>query len=320
MVAGYDENGVIHDYVVFLIRSLSDIADVYYYADGHIAGGEIAKVRDYVKWYGAGKHGKYDFGSWQKIINHVGWDIISQYDEIIMANDSVYGPVFDLEPTFEKIKEKKVDFWGVTISKQIECHLQSYFMVFNKNIIMSDIFRSFWNNIGLFDNNHLEFVRNHEIKLSRTLTKSGFSMGALAKSINFDNPCFFPLSLMADFGSPFVKVKCYKDPMSNLLEDMVKLNDFISKNTKYNLNYVLTHNKKESNSEFDEKSNLLSEAICIDLIFITIYTSNKEKMKLLIFNKKIISIKVSRRIISLIYKCRTFRRRLKAEPINLQEI
>lgn len=312
LVAGYDPKGLIHDYVVFLIRSLSEISDVYYYADGNIEKDEINKIIDFVKWYGIDKHGKYDFGSWKNIIDKLGWGAICEYDQLILVNDSVYGPIFDLKSLFEKMDRSEFDFWGITISKQIADHIQSYFMVFNNKSINSDVFKSFWNGIKVFQNDHIAYVRDHEIRLSRSMVKSGFSMGALVKVKNFDNPCFFPLSLISDFNSPFIKVKCYKDPKSNLFEDIHNLNNFIKNKTKYNINYVINHRNISSMSTEEEKYNNYLETVYLKIGYLTLYTTRKSKLKLLIGNKKIISIKIKKEIISYLYSIPYLRRRLCA--------
>lgn len=41
LFAGYDDGGVIHDYVVFYIKKMQEISDVYYMADCSLRGGGI---------------------------------------------------------------------------------------------------------------------------------------------------------------------------------------------------------------------------------------------------------------------------------------
>lgn len=73
LFAGYDSNNIIHDYVVYYIKELSTVADVYYMADNEISDDEKSKIAPYVKGAYGYKHGKYDFGSWQELIKIIGW-------------------------------------------------------------------------------------------------------------------------------------------------------------------------------------------------------------------------------------------------------
>ena len=56
LLAGYDKNNVIQDYVVFLVQELSKISDVYYFADGNMPEKELAKIEPYTKYAKSADH------------------------------------------------------------------------------------------------------------------------------------------------------------------------------------------------------------------------------------------------------------------------
>ena len=97
LFAGYDNKNIIHDYVVYYLKELSTVADVYYMADNEISDDEKAKITPYVKEAYGFNHKKYDFGSWQELIKIIGWEKLSEYDELILANDSVFGPLYPIK-------------------------------------------------------------------------------------------------------------------------------------------------------------------------------------------------------------------------------
>ena len=45
LIAGFDKNNIIQDYVVFLVQELSKISDVYYFADGNMSDTELSKIK-----------------------------------------------------------------------------------------------------------------------------------------------------------------------------------------------------------------------------------------------------------------------------------
>lgn len=117
LFAGYDPDGVVDDYVVAYLRELSRFADIYYLADCAMADGELDKLRPYTVGRWACRHGTYDFGSWSALArDHVGWNVIEQYDELILANDSSY-LLSGLGPMFAKMDARPCDWWGTQATK-----------------------------------------------------------------------------------------------------------------------------------------------------------------------------------------------------------
>ena len=85
----------------------------------------------------------YDFGGWRDTIEHFGLPH-ADTEEIIIANDSVFGPVRPLETTLLRLDYDKADVWGLTESWQRRYHLQTYFVAFRPRAIRAPEFRQFW--------------------------------------------------------------------------------------------------------------------------------------------------------------------------------
>ena len=140
LFAGFSPKQKIEDYVVFYLNALSGIADVYYCADNDLPETEITKISGLVKGVFTGKHSKYDFGSWGKIIDALGWNFIASYDEMILTNDSCFGPLFPLQPIFDTMEAQNCDVWGLAKNK----FLMSFFLCIGKNVFSDNAFRSFF--------------------------------------------------------------------------------------------------------------------------------------------------------------------------------
>lgn len=112
----------------------------------------------------------YDFYSYKTGIERLN---LNQYDELIICNDSVLGPLYPFKSIFDQMKKKQCDFWGITDSNQIAYHIQSYFLVFNKSIISSMIFNQFWNDVTIL-NDKFEIIRKYEVGLSQLLIANGY--------------------------------------------------------------------------------------------------------------------------------------------------
>ncbi|GAC1342134.1 MAG: rhamnan synthesis F family protein [Acetobacteraceae bacterium] len=68
-----------------------------------------------------------DFGAWRHLMlaGHA-----DGADEILLANDSVFGPFGDLQPIIRRMQAKSYDVWGMIESRQHRWHLQSWFLHF----------------------------------------------------------------------------------------------------------------------------------------------------------------------------------------------
>lgn len=66
-----------------------------------------------------------DFGAWQHLIR-IG--CTDGADSILLANDSVFGPVLDLAPIFTSMQAEARDVWGMVESHEMSWHLQSWFI------------------------------------------------------------------------------------------------------------------------------------------------------------------------------------------------
>jgi SAM-dependent methyltransferase len=134
----------------------------------------LAKIRPYVQETLRVKNIGLDFFMWKCSLQTV---ILSEYDELVIMNSSVYGPLFDISAVFAEMQEKECDCWGITENFEQDWHLQSYFIVFRKSVLSSEAFRLFWASVLPYKNK-LQIIRSYEIGLSQWLKDNGFLMEA----------------------------------------------------------------------------------------------------------------------------------------------
>ncbi len=117
----------------YYLRGLAPVADrILFVSDCELSAAEAAKLEGLAELVFAGRHGEYDFGSWKRGLAHLNYDLAG-WDELILANDSCYAPVYPFEDAFEIMKDVSCDFWSPS-NNQIKGkfdHLSSYFLVFS---------------------------------------------------------------------------------------------------------------------------------------------------------------------------------------------
>lgn len=112
--------------------------------------------------------------------------MLPQYEKLILANDSVYGPLFDLNNLIFFGDSRALDFWGATDSDQIIYHIQSYFFVFTKRMFESSVFLNYWENLKLI-NHKRNIVIQYELQLTQFFMKQGFRSSVLCRYQNVIN-------------------------------------------------------------------------------------------------------------------------------------
>ncbi len=209
LFAGYSSNNTIEDYVIYYLKALSENSDVYYYCDSDLPDSELRKISPYVKASYAKRHKKYDFGSWQELVRAIGRDKIRKYDELILANDSCYGPLFTLSDLFKKMEGKKVDFWGLSSSVGYHVHIQSYFIVFNKSVINTDYLFEFLETVKQ-EKSLREVCDNYEDMLTYILSQKGFTYTSYIPLDDRNlHPYFKTWDCIKERKFPLLKVKTF---------------------------------------------------------------------------------------------------------------
>ncbi len=137
-------------------------------------------------------------------------DIIDDYKKVIVANDSVFGPFFDLTPLFSYGDQHDLDVWGASDSHENNYHLQSYFMVFNQAAAQSTAFKQWWQNVRILDiKQHI--IDRYELKMAKYFTKAGFKCGAYYNAQDKSNPTIKLWDqLISQHQFPFLKKEVVK--------------------------------------------------------------------------------------------------------------
>jgi lipopolysaccharide biosynthesis protein len=200
--AHYDKDNIIDPYVLQYLQVLRPLAnELIFVSDSDLPKSEISKLD--VDKKVIGRHGEYDFGSYKR-----GFEVMSDADQLVFCNDSCY-LIDDIEP----LLENNSDFFGViTNTNDYPQHLQSYFVVFNRKVVESAVFKKFMSSITKLEKKQ-EIIERYEIGLTQTLSKAGFSFGSFIREIFEHNPTMnkdYFLKLRPS-GFPFLKTDLLKN-------------------------------------------------------------------------------------------------------------
>ncbi len=187
--AHYDKHNIVDDYVVEYIKGLATVSkQIIFVSSCEISYAEVDKVSQYCTAVLQKANEGYDFGSWKFGMEYVGFENLPNFDEVILANDSCFGPIFPFSEMFDKMATKKWDAWSVTIGDGICQYLQSYFLVCRPKLLKSQQFIDFFKSITNLANK-MEYIVKYEVGFSKMLKNNNFIFDSYYQSAkkNIDN-------------------------------------------------------------------------------------------------------------------------------------
>jgi hypothetical protein len=119
----------------------------------------------------------YDFGAWRDVIDALKLPAANTC-ELLLVNDSMYGPLRPLAATLARMDYAAADIWGLTESWQQRYHLQSFFIGFGENALQSPAFRKFWRQVQPVPAKGF-IIRVYEVGLTQVMLRAGLRLKAV---------------------------------------------------------------------------------------------------------------------------------------------
>jgi rhamnosyltransferase len=219
--AHYDAQAEVKRYVTFLLSKVAACCDrIVFVSTSALAARELAKVEPHCAEALLRDNSGYDFATWRTVLEQTD---LGAWDEIVLMNSSVLGPVGSLDSAFSRMDQVACDFWGMTENHEIAPHIQSYFLAFRQSALRSPSFGRFWGGVLPYRDKK-QVIRSYEVGLTRFLVENGLRSAVLASLDSLSiplwqrmgnwretNPCSsYPIELL-ERGMPFVKIELLRD-------------------------------------------------------------------------------------------------------------
>lgn len=134
-----------------------------------------------------------------------GWEKLKEYDEVIVTNSTMFGPLYPFSEMFSKMAAKDVDFWGITNFHRVPFdpfrtirygyipkHVQSFFMVYRKSLHQSAEFQNYWSGLPQIKS-YEEAIGFFEAVFTKEFEEKGFSWAVYADSGELEGYTYDPL-------------------------------------------------------------------------------------------------------------------------------
>ncbi|WP_243076980.1 rhamnan synthesis F family protein [Microbacterium sp. SS28] len=213
----WDRRGGIDDYIPYALDGMrEDAAHILVVVNGTLSDEGRAKLEPVCDEILVRNNTGYDIWAHKHALAHLG-DRISEFDEIILTNDTWFGPVRPYGPVLARMAARQVDFWGLTDHSAQEpnpftgrgvlhYHLQSFWIAVRPSLFLSEAWRAYWHDLPEMPD-YFDAVLKHEAVFTHHFASLGFRPDVAFPSKNYptDHPALFNPDLLLADGCPVLK-------------------------------------------------------------------------------------------------------------------
>lgn len=250
----FDKDGFVGKYVEYLLKEIKrNVSDLYIVCNGELPNESKEKLHNFTEYVYIRENKGYDGGAYKDVLlNVIGPSNYKKWEELLLVNDTFYGPFCPLSSLFDMAELSQCDVWGLYINGERERpdmymyeHIQAYFLVIKSRLLWDRKFESFWKNMKE-TNSYLSAIKNFEVAFSRYLVENGFTYAALVNNTFLEKTYskqaidwthFMPLQLIKKNSFPIIKRKALIS-QSIFLTDALEIIDYIKTHTDYDVQMI----------------------------------------------------------------------------------
>lgn len=255
----YDKDGIIDDYILYQLKDMRENAEfIHCVINGKLSPDgrralESAADEIYVR-----ENIGNDIGAYKAALEYIGWDKIAEYDELVLMNNTCFGPVYPFKEAFDWAKERDLDFWGLTWGLKTDwfgrkdylhyndsnVHIQSYFITLRSSLLRTRLIKEFFREIP-DDASYAVSGSVYEYAFPGYFEERGYKGDAYCDNTDdYNYPLLHdPVSLLEKKRMPLFKKRSfthhYTDVLNNTAgEATARLINFIETKTDYDMDMV----------------------------------------------------------------------------------
>jgi rhamnosyltransferase len=257
----FDPDGVVDDYVVRLLRGFKPhFSDLVIVCNGKLTDGGRAKLSTFSKKIIVRENKGFDVWAYKTAMDAYGWDKLATFDEVILFNSTIMGPVYPFSEMFDAMNKKDLDFWGITKFHRVPGdpfgrsewgylpeHIQSHFHAYRKSLVSSEAFQNYWANIPPIKD-YFDAVGLHEAPFTKRFADKGFKWDVYADSSDLEGYTYGPITfaarqLVEEKRCPIFKRRSFFDDYHNVLVQSVgnpalDLYEYLRDSTDFNTDLI----------------------------------------------------------------------------------
>lgn len=265
-----DKDGVVDQYIPHMLGDLKkNVSEILVVANGKLSDeGRLAFEKLGCRILVRENQG-FDVLAYQAGIAYYGWDKLAKYDELIMMDFTIMGPLYPFSEMFAEMDARDVDFWGLTLHHNagfdpldknehgpVPFCLDSHWIAVRKRMFMSAEYREYWESRPVAGS-YEEAAQCHEAVFTQQFEGHGFTWDVYVDTRDLLNhsscPLLFsPLELVKNRKCPIVKRQSFFLSYGEFLrnnngESTIDLFEYIKEHSLYDVALILENIMRTQN-------------------------------------------------------------------------
>lgn len=257
----FDADGVVDDYIETMLADMvKNTAELCVVVNGKLDSAGRARLEKFADKLIVRENVGLDAWAYKTALDSYGWSRLVEFDETVLFNATIMGPVYPFREMFDSMGTRDIDFWGVTWFHEypedpfgttpegyIPRHLQSHFHVYRRSLVSAPQFQDYWDHLPPMSS-YLDSVGKHEIPFTKRFEKLGFKSDVYVNTEDMEGftnqPILFaPKTLIAEKRCPIFKRRTFFHPYDDVLNQSVgnaavELYEYLRDHTDYDTNLI----------------------------------------------------------------------------------
>ncbi|MDD4851146.1 MAG: rhamnan synthesis F family protein [Gemmiger sp.] len=302
----YEKNGYVDSFLTYYLADLAkNLTELVVVCNGKLSEQGRAAFLQFTQNIIVRENKGLDVWAYKTALDSYGWPALATFDEVVMTNSTMMGPVRPLREMFDAMAENEdLDFWGLSLhhgaksnpfkGKQLysylPVHIQSHFIVYRKRFLQSAALQKYWDTMPMIEG-YTDSVLRYESVFTKIFADQGYRWDVYVKTEDLaeftDYPLLIcPTMLLRDRKCPLFKRRSFMHDYEAYLNDtagetVLQLYEYLRDHTDYPL-ALLWENMIRTMHPYDFTRNLaLTRVLPADRV------TEPEAAKALCANRKI---------------------------------
>ena len=257
----FDAQGIVDSYVETLLADMvKNLSELVIVVNGELTAKGYAKLGAITDNIILRENQGLDVWAYKTALDSYGWKKLAEFDEVVLFNATIMGPVYPFEEMFTEMAGRDIDFWGITwfhevpfdpfgyaLEGYLPRHLQSHFHAYRRSLVTSKAFQDYWDEIPEI-NSYEQSVGLHEVPFTQRFERLGFTSDVYVNTedlegFTFSPVLFSPVELIRDKRCPIFKRRSFFRPYDDVVrqsvgESSAELYAYLRDHTDYDTNLI----------------------------------------------------------------------------------
>lgn len=296
----YDKDGILDNFRKYYLKELRKVCDtIVGVVSGTLTPESREELEELTDDFFVRENRGLLAGSWIDGIAHIGWDKLAEYDELLMLNDSFFGPFYPLSEMMDAAEKSDADFYGCMKNFEDESihemhghafkhgHLRGsipYFLIIKSRLLHSNEFIKYWSSVPKVENDWDTYFFA-EFDFYDYVIDAGFKVDAYEsdrlEGYDFDLITRAAYKLIKEDRIPFARIRQFGTDLRrhslavDYGKDVRETMKYLCECTDYNTDYIweyLLRTKNLSDIYYQHQLSYVIPSACLEYP----YTYNKK--------------------------------------------